>query len=117
MFNHPRAAQTGGLTVRPAHHVRFEPGVERIEFDGPFATGPTGRTVAARLATELDRLVGGVPYSGQTSTAGSMSTQAENEQATKQPADRSSTEWRASGRTASGATANTVDLPLATRSA
>jgi len=34
--------------------VRFEPGVERIEFDGPFATGPTGRTVAARLATELD---------------------------------------------------------------
>ena len=63
------------------------------------------------------RLAGGVPYSGQTSTAGSMSTQAENEQATKQPADRSSTEWRASGRTASGATANTVDLPLATRSA
>ena len=26
------------------NHMRLEPGVERIELDGPFATGTTGRT-------------------------------------------------------------------------
>ena len=75
MFNHrARRADAGAYWSDLRNHVRFEPGVERIELDGPFATGPTGRTVAARLATELDRLAGdggGVPYSGQTSTAGS----------------------------------------------
>ena len=73
MFNHrARRADAGAYWSDLRNHVRFEPGVERIELDGP--TGPTGRTVAARLATELDRLAGdggGVPYSGQTSTAGS----------------------------------------------
>lgn len=28
-----------------ANHARMEPGVERIELDGPFATGTTGRTI------------------------------------------------------------------------
>ena len=72
MFNHrARCADAWAYWSDLRNHVRFEPGVERIELDGPFATG---RTVAARLATELDRLAGdggGVPYSGQTSTAGS----------------------------------------------
>jgi hypothetical protein len=32
--------------------MRLEPGVERIELDGPFATGTTGRTVAPDFTRE-----------------------------------------------------------------
>jgi hypothetical protein len=34
------------------NHVRMEPGVDRIELDGPFATGTTGRTIAAGIPQE-----------------------------------------------------------------
>jgi hypothetical protein len=34
------------------NHMRLEPGVERIELDGPFATGTTGRTVAPGFTHE-----------------------------------------------------------------
>lgn len=34
------------------NHMRLEPGVERIELDGPFATGTTGRTVAPGFTRE-----------------------------------------------------------------
>ncbi len=34
------------------NHARMEPGVERIELDGPFATGTTGRTITADFQQE-----------------------------------------------------------------
>lgn len=34
------------------HHVELEPGVEKIEVDGPFVTGTTGRTTTAGLQQE-----------------------------------------------------------------
>jgi Polyketide cyclase / dehydrase and lipid transport len=34
------------------NHMRLEPGIERIELDGPFATGTTGRTVALGITSE-----------------------------------------------------------------
>lgn len=34
------------------NHARMEPGVERIELDGPFATGTTGRTIATVFTRE-----------------------------------------------------------------
>ena len=34
------------------NHARFEPGVERIELDGPFVTGMTGRTISSGLTQE-----------------------------------------------------------------
>jgi len=34
------------------NHARMEPGVERIELDGPFAAGTTGRTIAMGVAQE-----------------------------------------------------------------
>jgi hypothetical protein len=34
------------------HHAQIEPGVERIELDGPFATGTTGRTIASGFQQE-----------------------------------------------------------------
>jgi hypothetical protein len=34
------------------NHARLEPGVERIELDGPFATGTTGRTIGAGFTQE-----------------------------------------------------------------
>jgi hypothetical protein len=37
------------------NHMRLEPGVERIELDGPFATGTTGRTVAQGFTHEWRR--------------------------------------------------------------
>ncbi len=32
-----------------SNHAKMEPGVERIELDGPFATGTTGRTIATEF--------------------------------------------------------------------
>jgi hypothetical protein len=37
------------------NHMRLEPGVERIELDGPFVTGTTGRTVALGLTSDWRR--------------------------------------------------------------
>lgn len=34
------------------NHARMEPGVERIELDGPFVAGTTGRTISAGSAQE-----------------------------------------------------------------
>jgi hypothetical protein len=34
------------------NHTRMEPGVERIELDGPFATGTTGRTIGTGYTQE-----------------------------------------------------------------
>jgi uncharacterized protein YndB with AHSA1/START domain len=34
------------------NHARLEPGVERIELDGPFVAGTTGRTVVAGFTQE-----------------------------------------------------------------
>ena len=34
------------------NHMRLEPGVDRIELDGPFATGTMGRTVASGFTHE-----------------------------------------------------------------
>ena len=34
------------------NHARMEPGVERIELDGPFETGTTGRTIAKEFTQE-----------------------------------------------------------------
>jgi carbon monoxide dehydrogenase subunit G len=36
------------------NHVRFEPGVKRIELDGPFQTGTTGRTIAETFTQEFE---------------------------------------------------------------
>lgn len=46
------------------NHARLEPGVERIELDGPFATGTTGRTIAAGFVQEwqLTEVVDGQRY-------------------------------------------------------
>jgi hypothetical protein len=34
------------------NHAKLEPGVERIELDGPFASGTPGRTIVAGVAQE-----------------------------------------------------------------
>ena len=36
------------------NHARMEPDVERIELDGPFATGTTGRTIATAFQQEWE---------------------------------------------------------------
>lgn len=35
-----------------SNHAKMEPGVERIELDGPFATGTTGRTIGTEFQQE-----------------------------------------------------------------
>ena len=37
-----------------SNHARMEPGVERIELDGPFATGTRGRTIADEFEQEWE---------------------------------------------------------------
>jgi len=37
-----------------SNHAKMEPGVERIELDGPFATGTTGRTMAEGFTQEWE---------------------------------------------------------------
>ena len=46
------------------NHVRLEKGVDRIELDGPFATGTTGRTVSGGLAQDwtLTEVVDGARF-------------------------------------------------------
>jgi hypothetical protein len=44
------------------NHMRLEPGVERIELDGPFVTGTTGRTVALGLTSDWRRKGRAVDY-------------------------------------------------------
>ena len=44
------------------NHMRLEPGVERIELDGPFVTGTTGRTVALGLTSDWRRKAGPSTY-------------------------------------------------------
>jgi hypothetical protein len=45
-----RPALTSGLFWSDLrNHMRLEPGVERIELDGPFATGTTGRTAGPEV--------------------------------------------------------------------
>ena len=43
------------------NHAKMEPGVQRIELDGPFATGTTGRTIAEGFTQEwqLDDVIEG----------------------------------------------------------
>lgn len=36
------------------NHAEMEPGVMRIELDGPFATGTTGRTITGEYTQELE---------------------------------------------------------------
>ena len=36
------------------NHAKMEPGVEKIELDGPFATGTTGRTITANYRQEWE---------------------------------------------------------------
>ena len=35
-----------------SNHAKMEPGVEKIELDGPFATGTTGRTISTEFQQE-----------------------------------------------------------------
>ena len=37
-----------------SNHAKMEPGVEKIELDGPFATGTTGRTIATEFQQEWE---------------------------------------------------------------
>lgn len=36
------------------HHAQLEPGVDKIELDGPFAAGTTGRTIGAGFRQEWE---------------------------------------------------------------
>ena len=61
VFTRVRRADVWAYWTDLRNHARMEPGVERIELDGPFATGTTGRTIAAGFTQEwrLDDVVQG----------------------------------------------------------
>lgn len=54
IYTKARREDAWGYWSDMRNHARMEPGVERIELDGPFETGTTGRTIAKEFTQEWE---------------------------------------------------------------
>lgn len=54
IYTEAKRADAWDYWANVENHAKMEPAVERIELDGPFATGTTGRTVTRDYTQELE---------------------------------------------------------------
>lgn len=54
VYTHAGRADAWAYCADMGNQASMEPGVERIELDGPFATGTTGRTIAKGFVQEWE---------------------------------------------------------------